>query len=694
MSNFFNHSSWEKIVGFCSLLALIMCVGCVVNNSNTKSGSMTAEKIELSRASYRDSLYGFWLGQCIANWTGLVTEMDKVGNIGSIKTGNFYTRDDWGKKDLPSIWGQGIPSDLSSTIDFVTVDEKGLWGADDDTDIEYIYLDLLNQSESVKLTPEQIRDAWLNHIYSAHEKTPFGRDSEGNYENFLWVSNQKAMDLMAEGILPPATGSKALNPHYDMIDAQLTTEIFGFFAPARPDIALALSDLAVRTVADKEAADIARFYIVIYSLASAVDRGLSPKEQVFWLADRARQYLSQDQYPAAMFDFVKRQYQSGATWEQARDAIYDRYQVEQQDGYDLTSRNLYCNGCFAAGINFASSLVSLFYGEGDFKKTIKIGALAGWDSDNPTATWGGLLGFLHGKQGIEKTFGKKFSNQFNIHRTRKNFPNNGIDTFDNMANKGVAIVDKVISQMFMGKVDLKNDTWQIEPALNHYKVMSFNIRTAKANDPDEKNWEKRKPLLLKVLHQQMLDFLGLQEATEAQHAAIIGSLGPDWESSEFRQIIFKKNKFQIINSGLIHLIEDKWEPRSAEWLHVRDKISGQEFIFANTHWGVDEISQQGSADIMVKELREPTHHWTLPIILLGDFNMLPQSSPYTTLKKQSPLMSMFEGLTFTGFKEKADVQLDYVWVHRFFKTACSELVFPKSTPYISDHYPVVCDLSI
>ena len=45
----------------------------------------------ISRSNYKDKLYGFWLGQCIANWTGLVTEMDKIGNIGEIKTGKFYT---------------------------------------------------------------------------------------------------------------------------------------------------------------------------------------------------------------------------------------------------------------------------------------------------------------------------------------------------------------------------------------------------------------------------------------------------------------------------------------------------------------------------------------------------------------------------------------------------------------------------
>ena len=39
----------------------------------------------LSRLEYKEKLHGFWLGQCIANWTGLVTEMDKIGNIGEIK---------------------------------------------------------------------------------------------------------------------------------------------------------------------------------------------------------------------------------------------------------------------------------------------------------------------------------------------------------------------------------------------------------------------------------------------------------------------------------------------------------------------------------------------------------------------------------------------------------------------------------
>lgn len=407
-----------------------------------------ASDFVISRADYKDRLYGFWLGQCIANWTGLVTEMDKIGNVGEIKTGDFYTREDWGKPDQPSIWGEGIPSDLSPTIDFVFEGEDGVWGADDDTDIEYMYQHLLYTHKTSILSPEQIREGWIKHI-------------KVEEENFLWVSNQTAFDLMMNGMLPPETGDPENNENYFMIDAQLTTEIFGFYAPARPDIALKMAHLPIRTTAAADAASISEFYVTMYALASAVNRNLSLRDNILWMATKARDVLPESSYAAKMFDFVKYQYDTGLSWEDTRDLVYERYQVNEEDGYDVTSKNLYCNGCFAAGINFASSIVSLLYGEGDIKETIKIGALSGWDSDNPTATWGGLLGFMIGKKGIENSFNQQFSDKFNIHRTRQNFSEDGIDTFENMAQKGIFIVDRVVQEQMQGGVDLKNDVWYI-----------------------------------------------------------------------------------------------------------------------------------------------------------------------------------------------------------------------------------------
>jgi hypothetical protein len=413
--------------------------------------------LKLSRADYQDRLEGFWLGQSIANWTGLVTEMDKIGGDGN--KGVFYTRDDWGKPDQPSVWGQGIPSNLSPTISWVFENSEGQWGADDDTDIEYLYQHLLTKHQTTRLTPLQIRDGWLQHIYS-DENTPFV-NADGQKENYLWVSNQRAHDLMREGMLPPETGAAKNNPHFDMIDAQLTTEIFGLFAPGRPDIALDMAELPILTTAREDARWAAEFYIIMYSLAATLEKSTPSPDDILTLAKKARQRLPDASYSAHMFDFVLSQYQADLPWEATRDAVYQRYQVAQKDGYNITSKKLYCNGCFASGINFAASIISLLYGEGDYQNTVKIAVLTGWDSDNPAATWGGMLGFIIGKQGIEAQFNRKFSDVFYIHRTRGGFDNNGIDHFSDMATRGLSIVDQVVTQLNGGHVDKKKNQWHI-----------------------------------------------------------------------------------------------------------------------------------------------------------------------------------------------------------------------------------------
>lgn len=422
--------------------------------ADTPTGSRL---IVIDRAVYADRMEGFWLGANIGNWTGRITEMDKIGGEGI--HGNFYTREDWGKPDLPSIWGEGKPSDISPVIDFVLLAPGEVWGSDDDTDIEYMYQEYLFQNGLTKLSGEDVRQAWITHIYDEQYPTPYGQ-ADGVFENYLWVSNQRAHELMLQGVTPPETSLPDLNPHWEMIDAQLTTEIFGLFAPAHPSLALELAKMPIQTTARGEAALAAEFYVVMHALALSPSlKKMKRKDALFSMAEQARALLPEGSYTAGMFDFVKADYDRGIQWEEARDRLYERYQIQQADGYDMTSRNLYCNGCFAAGINFGASLISLFYGEGDFKKTVKIGTLAGWDSDNPTATWAGLLGFMLGKVELEKIFGRQLSSEYYIHRTRKGFGNNGFDNFSAMAKKSVSIVDKIVEQKLNGSVDIIRNAW-------------------------------------------------------------------------------------------------------------------------------------------------------------------------------------------------------------------------------------------
>ena len=411
---------------------------------NTSCSSRLNEMV-IDKNQYRDQLEGFWLGQCIANWTGLITEGDKIGIPIDGKGGGFYTRENWGGIDHPNIWSS---NNYSETIDFIYAAKDSIWGADDDTDIEYMYQELLIENNTLFLDGEQIRTGWLNHIYK-------------NEENYLWVSNQRAFDLMQKGIVPPDTSDPKNNPFYEMIDAQLTTEIFGLYAPGNPETALSMSYLPIRTSARENAAWIAEFYVIMHSLATYPNKFNSTKQKVQWMAAKARENLPNSSYSAKMYDFVLEHYHKNTQWEKTRDLLHEKYQINQDDNYFWSTKDESCNGCFAAGINFGASIISLLYGEGDIKETIKIAVLSGWDSDNPAATWGGLLGFMIGKKGITEAFGMEFSEQFNIHRTRKGFKNEGIDTFKNMADKGLLIIDNVVTSELNGLVDNKNQQWKI-----------------------------------------------------------------------------------------------------------------------------------------------------------------------------------------------------------------------------------------
>ena len=45
------------------------------------------------------------------------------------------------------------------------------------------------------------------------------------------------------------------------------------------------------------------------------------------------------------------------------------------------------------------------------------------------------------------------SEKYNIHRTRINFSNDGIDDFKNMALKSMRIIEKVVTEKLNGKSD-------------------------------------------------------------------------------------------------------------------------------------------------------------------------------------------------------------------------------------------------
>lgn len=388
--------------------------------------ALGATRPRLERAAYAKHLRGMWLAQSIANWTGLRTEAKR-------NEPPFFTDADWGK----NVDG--------GKIEFVF---QSPWGADDDTDIEYIYLHLMSESGSPMLTPLQIARGWNDYIRG---------------EEFIWVSNLSSLRSIRKGVLPPATGLGAVNsaeaeePNFLMIDAQLTTEFFGAIAPGAPEYALKIADLPIRNTAGSYAAHAAQQFVLMYSLAPVVDPNLDGREKVIWLARETRKYIPDTSKIADIFDFVIADFLRNCPtktspgcrdWEKTRDRIYDRYH-----------KNAEANGFiyydwYEAAVNYGTGILALLYGQGDLKRTIQVGTLSGWDSDNGTATMGGLLGLMNGYEWVAAQFpGRELSDRYRIYRTRGyNLPDRlpgdseAEDTFTLMAERMLPLVEEALRQ--------------------------------------------------------------------------------------------------------------------------------------------------------------------------------------------------------------------------------------------------------
>ncbi len=360
------------------MTVLVQPVSALAIACTTALGQIPPGAVGIDRETYLDQLEGFWLAECIANWTGLQTE-------GRRQVPPFYTDADW-----PTTFDGRM-------LRFVT--DQDPWKADDDTDIEYVYQSLMNEHATPLLSPAQISQGWSEHV-----------------NDFIWVSNARARELMDRGVVPPATSLPSANSFYLRIDAQLTTELFGVIAPGMPARALELAHLPIGTTARGHAAHASQYFVVLHALGGARGAAALNPQGIEQLVIDARAYIPDTSKAADIIDTVLADYQSNpdpTDWERTRDLVADRYQIND-DANDF--RFLHWT---ESSVNFGSALVCLLYGQGDLRETIRIGTLTGWDSDNPTASMGGLIGLMLGADGVRDVFSDDtLSDRYSISRTR------------------------------------------------------------------------------------------------------------------------------------------------------------------------------------------------------------------------------------------------------------------------------------
>ena len=321
-------SLWRNVTAISFLSLLLIPLPC---------RQARAEKAILAY-KLSDKLRGMWLGQLVGNYAGRGTE------------GKY----------------SGAASNPDLAVPWVIRQE---WDADDDTDMEYVALHIL-RTDGLDCNYPEIAQQWRTHIGTCG----------------LYLANKQAWYLMADGYLPPDTGSRAYNEHWYSIDSQITTEVLGAISPGLVQPAIDLAGRFAHITNTGFAVHAAQFYSAMYAAAFFEPNVTSlVTEAVASVPTTSRTY----QVVTDVLGWYTEDANDGTLdWRATRSRLYDKYQGSGSYGR-------YYNWAEST-INTGATVLAVLYGRGDFKNTVQIAVLAGWDCDCNAATAGGLIGIIKG----------------------------------------------------------------------------------------------------------------------------------------------------------------------------------------------------------------------------------------------------------------------------------------------------------
>ena len=186
------------------------------------------------------------------------------------------------------------------------------------------------------------------------------------------------------------------------------------------------------------------------------------------------------------------------------------------------------------------------------------------------------------------------------------------------------------------------DTYPIvEQTMENYKlkVMSFNVQTENGTSVD---FDLRAELLRDLMDELQPDSIGMQEVTTGwiyrmdtfafnkSYAGVGEGRTPGGEASS---IYYRKDKFDLVASGTFWLsetpdvagsyLEASLYPRICTWAHLRDKVTGYEYIHINTH--LDHLgNSKGGKELRTAQIRVILEYIQsfpdVPMVMTGDFN--------------------------------------------------------------------------
>ena len=255
------------------------------------------------------------------------------------------------------------------------------------------------------------------------------------------------------------------------------------------------------------------------------------------------------------------------------------------------------------------------------------------------------------------------------------------------------------------------------------KVMSFNIRNGMAKDGDNA-WPLRQHFVVETIRTFDPDLLGLQEVHGFQAEFLkeqlpeYGFFGvareADMVTGEYVPIMYKRDRFELEDTGYFWLSETpevpgskSWDsalPRLATWVMIKDRKSGDKrLIFGNTHFDHrGEVARLESAKLIRNRIDSVLPD--IPVIAVGDFNTHEKLQPYAELvtsngNSGAPMIDTYRVIhpqardlegTFSAFSgERARNRIDWILTSQGFMTLNAAINYTQEegrNP--SDHYPV------
>ena len=253
-------------------------------------------------------------------------------------------------------------------------------------------------------------------------------------------------------------------------------------------------------------------------------------------------------------------------------------------------------------------------------------------------------------------------------------------------------------------------------------VTTFNLRYASTERPN--SWAERRPVMHDCLRQLAPDLIGTQEGLKQQLKDIAADL-PDYDwigtgrdsgnKGEFMAIFFRRDRFEALATNHFWLSDtpevvasSTWGntcKRMVTWVRFRERSSGREFYFWNTHLDHEvEAARQKSA-ALIRE-RVAALKTDLPVVLTGDFNSAGgRSRAYDMLVKEGGFTDTWTVArtrtnesfnSFHGFQEpkKNAIRIDWILTRGTAAVERAEIVtFSKDGKHPSDHFPVAAWLS-